>query len=187
MQNYISFKGLPTNTRYVSEKLIVGARQGLCGLRKLQKEEGVNFVIDFSSAKNFPFPFIEKILCKLIRLKQKSIPINLVNENFPLKEAFDKARKTISENSGSKIFIHCRSGKHRSVLIAALMEVFNKRIKTPQEFEEFLKQNHYYEIRHVRKFFIRFKPTDEERKIKIEKLNLQKRRFLDLVFGKKVC
>ena len=185
MQNNISFKALPQNARYVSEKLIVGARQGLFGLRKLQKEEGVNLVIDFSSRKNFPFPFIEILLCKLLKLKHKLIPINLVNKNFPLKDAFDKARKTILENNDSKIFIHCRSGKHRSVLIAALIEVFNKRIRTPQEFESFLKKNHFYDIRHIRKFLIPFKPTAEERKIRTDRLNLQKQRLLNLVFGEK--
>ena len=185
MSSSISFKGLPQGTRYVSQKLIVGARQGLFGLRKLQKEEGVNLVIDFSSKKNFPFPFLEIVLCKLLRLKHKLIPIDLVNTDFPIKRALERAKKAIFENENLKIFVHCRSGKHRSVLIAAACEVLKKRINSPQEFEEFLKQNRFYEVRHVRKFFIPFKPTAEEISEKIKKLNLQKRRFLEIFFGKK--
>ena len=185
MQNNISFRGLPKNTRYVSEKLIVGARQGLFGLRKLQKEEGVNLVIDFSSKKNFPFPLIEILLCKLLKLKHKLIPINLVKKNYPLKEAFEKAKKTISENKDTKIFVHCRSGKHRSVLVAAVLEVFNNRIKTMAGFEEFLKKNHFYDVKYVRKCLIRFKPTAEEIKIRIDRLNFQKQRLIDLLFERK--
>ena len=184
MNTTISFNGLPPKTRYVSEKLIVGARQGLFGLRKLQKEEGVNLVIDFSSRKNFPFPLIETVLCKLINLKHKLIPIDLVNSDFPIKKALNKATKAIFENENKKIFVHCRSGKHRSVLIAAACEVLKGKIRNAQEFEEFLKNNRYYEIKHKRKFFIPFKLTPEEAACKIEKLKLQKERFLAIFFGK---
>ncbi len=107
------------------------------------------------------------------------------NCKFPLGEALNKAKDTILSNPKCKFFIHCRSGKHRSVLIAAAFEVMKKRIRTPEEFEDFLKKNKFYEIRHIRKFLIPFKPTAEERKVRIERLNLQKERFMDFLFGKK--
>ena len=182
MNNSISFKGLPPKAKYVSDKLIVGARQGLFGLRKLQKEEGVNLVLDLRDKSDIFRVLIEKFLCKILRLKHKFIPIDFRDSKAPMKEVFENSLALINNNKNGKIFIHCRSGRHRSLLLCAAAEIRAFKIKTVEDFEKFLKKFRFYEIRKIKSL------SPDVRKKQLEarfrKLNTQKQRFMEIFFGK---
>ena len=180
--NNISFKGLPKNTRYVSKKLIVGSRQGLLGLRKLQKEEGVNLVLDLRDKSDILRVLFEKFLCKVLRLKHKFIPINFKDSKAPIKEIYKKALTIIETNSNGQIFVHCRSGRHRSLLLCAASEINENRIKTEEHFEQFLKKYKFYEIRKIRNL----SPSKKKELLaaRFRKLNFQRQKFIEIFIKK---
>lgn len=140
----ISFKGLPSNCKYVNENLIVGARQGLKGLKKLVREEGVDLVIDVRSNRRLISKF-EEAICKILHLKRVSIPTSLGKEKSSI-DTFEKAADLILDNKNGKTFIHCRHGKHRSVMVAAIAQIKAGKIKTAGDLTEFLKEYNYFQI-----------------------------------------
>ena len=143
MINNISCKGLPNNTRYVAKNLIVGAKQGLKGLRQLKNEEGVNLILDVRK-KHFFTSLLGKIYSKIAGIKRIEVPTTLGNKYLDIK-IFDKASDVIINNKSGKTFLHCRHGKHRSVLVAAIAKIKAGEIRTKGDFVEFLKENHFFD------------------------------------------
>ena len=138
----ISFKGLPPKTRYVAEKIIVGARQGLGGLRKLKNEESVNLVVDVRR-KRFFTSTVENLLCKMLGIKRVEIPTTLNKATFTF-EPFEKAAEIVGQNTNGNTFLHCKKGKHRSVLVAAITQIKAGKIKTKGDLIEFLDENEFF-------------------------------------------
>ena len=158
----ISFKALPLNTRYVSNNLIIGARQGLSGLADLKKE-GVSIVLDVRK-KHPIISNYQTILCKLLGLKRIQIPTTLAKASFSL-DSFDKASQIIADNKSKKIFLHCRHGLHRSVIVALLSQIKQGAVKTSEDFDNFLSKNDFFKVKKSEGFFKKFKHNKNKQKI----------------------
>ena len=146
MISNISFGKLPPNTKYISKNLIVGAKQGICGLLDLKQTEDVNCVIDLQWKFGLTICRPESILCKILRLKYCAVPMTLKPKAMPIREKFEQAFKVFEENKEGRTFVHCSMGWHRSLLFAALTEIRAGRIKNFEDFSEFLKARNFYNV-----------------------------------------
>ena len=186
MINNVSFKGLPSSTRYVSDKLIVGAQQGLLGLRKLKKEENVSLIVDLRRKNSFLSVLLEKFYCFILGIKHKYLPLSLSGSNSSLKKACEETIDSIGKNEKGKTFIHCRHGKHRSVLVSAAVEINDSRIQDAQSLEKFLQHHTFYDVRKTKRFLLfSVKASAEYVQKKLDNLINQKQRFTEMVFGGK--
>ena len=176
MINKVAFKGLPNYTRFVSDKLIVGAKQGAFGLKKLKKEEGVTLVVDLCKKKKL-IPSGENMVCKMLGIKHVHIPLSFANFSENLKDKLEDVVKIINGNKGGKTFIHCRHGKHRSVLVSALVEMKNGKIKTMDDFNAFLQKHLYYTFHKRPKSLGKITPKIQQ---KLDDLEVLKNNFLKL-------
>lgn len=176
MISKVAFKGLPNYTRFVSDKLIVGAKQGVFGLTKLKKEEGVTLVIDLCKKKKF-IQSGENFICKMLGIKHVQAPMTFSKIDANLKGNLGKIIETINGNTTGRTFIHCRHGKHRSVLVSALVEIKNGRIKTINDFNEFLQKHLYYTFHKRSKSLGKITPKIQK---KLKDLEALKDNFLKL-------
>ena len=172
----ISFGALPPRTKQISHKLIIGARQQWSGLKMLQKEENVSCVIDLRNRKGYK-QFFEKLFCKFVGLKYINFPIELAKKNKISPEIFNKIFELIQNNKNGKTFVHCNSGIHRSLFVAAMVKFRDGAIKTKQEFCEFLQNNDFYKLKKKVRCGFKIALTPEERKIRIDNLNYQLQEF----------
>ena len=171
----ITFGALPPKTRYISKRLIIGARQGLSGLQKLQNEESVSQIIDLRSSNDLK-KLNEKICCKVLGLNYKNYPIELMNRKPLNTKIFESILEAIQNNNG-KTFVHCNSGRHRSLFVAAMEAFRNGNIQNFEDFKKFLANRDFYKLRKKSRLGIKFNLTDEDIKIRTANLDFQKDKF----------
>jgi tyrosine-protein phosphatase SIW14 len=102
--------GLP-NFGEVTPNLYRGGQPGADGLKTLKKM-GVSIVIDMRGGHSEH----EQKAVEQLRMEYVSIPWHCP---FPSDEPFVKFLKVIEENSGKKVFIHCRLGDDRTGMAIA--------------------------------------------------------------------
>jgi len=172
----ISFGALPPRTKYITNNIIIGARQNLAGLKQLQQEENISRVIDLRSSCDYKKMF-EIINCKTLGLKYQNFPLELMHRKTIQEATFNKIAKILSSNKDEKIFIHCNSGRHRSMFVASLIKFKDGTLKTIDDFQNFLKQNDFYKLRKKVRLGFKFDLTPEDIKLRTENLDYQKEQF----------
>lgn len=176
----ITFGTLPPQTKYITNNLIIGARQGLSGLRQLRNEEAVTQIIDLRSAKDLK-KLNEFLLCKALGLRYESYPLELMNKTPLRPQILENISNSIQKNQDGRTFVHCNSGRHRSLFIAAMEEFKNGNIKTFDDFKEFLHNGDFYKLRKKVKYGIKFNLTPEDIRFRTENLNFQKDNFWEIL------
>jgi tyrosine-protein phosphatase SIW14 len=104
------YVGLP-NFGEVTPTLYRGGQPGADGLKALKKM-GVSIVIDMRSTSSTH----EESAVNALGMKYISIPWHCP---FPKAEPFAKFLKVVQENSGKKVFVHCRLGDDRTGMAIA--------------------------------------------------------------------
>lgn len=180
MVSTVSFGALPPKSRYVSEQLIIGAKQKLLGLRQLRDEENVTRVIDLRNGRYFK-RFKEFLTCKMLGLDYESRPM-MIGDRFPLvKDEFEQVHSLISSNNTGRTFVHCNSGVHRSLLVAAFEEFKAGRIKTFSELADFLRNDGYFQLGKKVSFGIKMPLTQQDVDYRTSNLIFQRNSFWNMV------
>ncbi len=109
----------------VDEKLIRSRALSCPNQLKKLKNSGVTQIIDLrcipkEQTQVIP-SIIERIFCKLLKIKYKSFEYSHKTENIPSNEFFEKINNEIRNNHG-KTCIHCRHGKRRTGICVAIYE-----------------------------------------------------------------
>ena len=180
----ISFGTLPVGTKYVTKNLIIGARQNWSGLRQLRDEENVSRVIDLRSVNDYKKIF-ERLYCRLLGLKYDKFPLELMNKKPIEKDSYEKIAQILDANREETIFVHCNSGRHRSLFVAGLAKFKEGTIKTMSDFQKFLAENDFYKLRKKVRLGLKFKLTPRDKKLRTENLDYQKEKFWQFLTSKK--
>lgn len=180
----ISFGSLPPKTRYISKNLIIGARQNLAGLRQLKDEEAVTQIIDLRNAIDFK-KLKEFLSCKLLGLRYKNYPIQLQQQKKIAPEILNEIQNLIQTNKDGNTFVHCNSGIHRSLLIAALNEYLNGNIRTLDDYKKFLTAGNFYNLRPKSRLGLKIALTPNEANSRTANLEFQKDKLWEYLTTKK--
>lgn len=175
----VVFRSVPKCVRVVSERLFVGPKLGIFGLTRLKKGGDVTLVVDLCRKKRF-IPDFEKFFCRLLGIKHVHLSTSLSTITSDKNGGIERIVNLMGKNSTGKTFIHCRHGKHRSVLCAMLFEFKQGRIKL-QDLNEFLKKHKFFEFA---RDFAWHKHTDAQKvthQLKCEQLRDQ---FIDTFIKK---
>ena len=121
------------NFAKVDDSLFRGAAPMLRQFQEL-KANGFTCIINLRS-RDKSLMEMEYQLCKRFGMKYRNFQFDIFREsNENIYSTADTVLEfiNISKTQGDRIFIHCKSGKNRTGLLAGLYEQMNK-IKSPQE------------------------------------------------------
>ncbi|MCR4881439.1 MAG: hypothetical protein K6A44_05745 [bacterium] len=180
MVSNVSFGALPSGTRRISEKLIVGAKQDFASFRQLRNEEYVSRVIDLRNGRPFK-KLKEFIFCKLLGLDYANIPMELRDRHPLISDSFERIHSLVQGNNSGRTFVHCNSGIHRSILAAAFEEFKEGRIRTFGDLSEFLKNQNYFALNKKVRFGFKVSLPQEHIIKRSKNLEYQKRAFWDMI------
>lgn len=178
--NNISFTSLPKRYTVVDDFLIRGPKPKLKTLIQLKKE-GVNNIFDFRNGNAYYSEFIERLLCKILRIKYKKYPYNYLKREFPILEQFQYTAQSVLNNgkNGGKTLFHCCSGKHRTAQMACFYDITKgetlSKIKQEQGniYDAYIKSflnKHIYNTNFFSRKFIQIKTKNPIKKM-LEKRN----------------
>ena len=180
MVSAISFGALPQKARYISENLIIGAKQRMSSLYQLKNEESVSHVIDLRNGHIFK-RLKEFIVCKILGIKYISTPM-IIGDKYPLSaNQFERIHSLIANNHSGKTYVHCNCGRHRSMLVAAFEEFKAGKIRTFSELSEFLKSGNYFQLNKKVRMGRKVPLTPQDVQYRTNNLKYQKRKFWDMV------
>ena len=166
IQNYTYnrtiFAALPKKYRKVDEYLIRGPHPYIKDIIQL-KREGVNRIYDFRHYNLRGFKFIERLACKIAGIEYIRKPYDFLKPQYPTQAEYETIAKEVKENgeNGGKTLFHCRSGSHRTSLMAAFYDITKghtlKESKESPSYEENLKNtlgkhiinSNYFSRKHI--------------------------------------
>ncbi len=129
----------------VDDYLVRGPHPNIISLIWLKKTYNINQIYDFRHLSKFHFKFIEKINCKLLGIKYKSVPYSNIYGRYPDLQVFENVAYDVKQNglNGGRTLFHCNSGRHRTAHFSAFYKLTHgeplaviKDKMTPNEYTE---------------------------------------------------
>ena len=119
-----TFKTLPSKYTAVDNYLIRGPHPKFFDVFKL-KEEGVTQIFDFRHVDIRGSKFVERFACKLAGIEYVRKPFSFLHNEYPTKRDYETIAHAVKENgeNGGKTLFHCRSGAHRTALMATFYKI----------------------------------------------------------------